>query len=99
MAMLAMIRTISCRRYVIYDREHNSFDKEKLRTHPLRFNCIKIFLDASFIQGQRVDLVTKKQGFPELYSTLTNSQDRARFGTNTEACQHSEAFMQDVGTY
>ena len=100
MAMLAMLCTISCCRYVRYNREHDSFGKENLQTRPLRFNCIKIFLDASFIQGQRVGLVTKKQGFPKLYPTLANSQDRARFGTNTEACQHSEAYMvQDVGTY
>ena len=72
---------------------------KKLQTRPLRFNCIKIFLDANFIQGQRVGLVTKKQGFLKLYPTLTNSQYRAAFGTNTEACQHSEAYMQDVGTY
>ena len=66
---------------------------------PLRFNCIKIFLDASFIEGQRVGLVTKNQGFPKLYPTLANSQYRARFGIKTEGCHHSEASMQDVGTY
>jgi len=86
-------------RYVRYDREHDSFGKGKLRTRPLRFNCIKIFLNASFIQGQWVGLVTKKEGFPKLYPTLANSRDHARFGTNTEACQHFEASMQNVGTY
>jgi len=96
--MIATLRTIS---YRTLDREHDSFDKGNLQTRPLRFNCVKIFLDVSSVQCQRFGIVTKKQGFPKQCTTLANSRDHAIFCTNTEyksllTCGHIYARCRDI---
>ena len=76
MPKLAILHTIS------YNGELNECSmnsaKGKVRLHPLRFNCIKIFLDTSFIQDQSMDLVAKKQDFPKRSLVATNLWDRVR---------------------
>ena len=80
-----LIATMCMISYRTLDREQDWFGKGKLWTRPLRLNHIKIFLDANFIQDQRVGFVAKKQGFPKRCPTLANLWDRVRFSTNIEA--------------